>query len=392
MRGLESALHGNRIGGSGTAPASAGRFEVQAALDGSPLGLWPRSGADDVRAALLALEAGERTLAALGRPERLRRAALALEACGSDAELARWLGLRLGLGAEELAPHLSHLARRAAPHLAAADGGPPGATVVLPDWSELVLGTATAVLCELVRGRPVLYLADPRVPELGDALVRALDASLFPAEATALLHGADLALLRAAVRAPEVQRAVVSGSAPRVASVHAAAAARAAGAPLSIQEDVLRGRTLALGPDAALHADQVLVEAFGRSATLSGQLPSRVEAVRCDARAFSAFTEALLAGLAVSPDANHPVPLIDRSALLELFELRARGLDEGATLIHGGTVGGREHAPTVQPLVFTNVEAELQLAQRPAPGPLLRLMRAHGPGPAPGFGASPEGG
>ena len=64
-----------------------------------------------------------------------------------------------------------------------------------------------------------------------------------------------------------------------------------------------------------------------------------------------------------------------------------------ATLIHGGHVGGREHAPSVRPRVFTNVEQEMQLCARSALGPLLRLVRVHGPrGAAAGFGAAREAG
>jgi acyl-CoA reductase-like NAD-dependent aldehyde dehydrogenase len=175
-----------------------------------------------------------------------------------------------------------------------------------------------------------------------------------------------------------------------VASVEAAAAARPPAVPLATVLDVPRGRTLELGDGAAERAAEVVEHAFGRARTLSGQLPSRIEAVRCEARAFSGLTEALLAELAAAPDARDPVPLIDAEALVALFEVRARGLDEGATLIDGGLVAGRDHAPSVRPLVFTNVEEEMQLLALPAPGPLLRLVRVQPPrraAPA-GFGGA----
>jgi hypothetical protein len=133
---------------------------------------------------------------------------------------------------------------------------------------------------------------------------------------------------------------VVSGPPERLQAVHAAAAARPSHAPLELLEDVPRGVPLDLGRVAPERVSEVVERAFGRARTLSGQLPGRVEAVRCAARAFSAFTEALLAELAVDPDAASPVPLIDRRALAALQEVSGRGLDEGATLIHGGVTRG----------------------------------------------------
>src|SRR6185503_14711637 len=101
-------------------------FEVRAALDGAPLGVWPRSGADDARAALAALRPAAEALAGLGAAERARRALLALEALGGDGELARWLARRLGVTEQELSGHRAGLAARAAPHLGPATGGARG--------------------------------------------------------------------------------------------------------------------------------------------------------------------------------------------------------------------------------------------------------------------------
>jgi acyl-CoA reductase-like NAD-dependent aldehyde dehydrogenase len=386
MTAIEPRAHENRILGGAPVAGGDGRFEVRAARDGASLGTWPRSGVDALQGVLGALAGARDALAALDGPARLQRAAAALAALGGDEALAAWLAARLDVVAAELAPHRADLADRGAPHLDGADaagGRPPaagGLALAIPDWSELLLGTAVAPLGELVAGRPVLVLGDPRTPAVADALLAACESAGFPPGSAAVLHGVDATLLRAAVRSPAVVRAVVSGPPERLQAVHAAAAARPSHAPLELLEDVPRGVSLALGRDAPERVSEIVERAFGRARTLSGQLPGRVEAVRCDPRAFSAFTEALLAELAVDPDAASPVPLIDRRALAALQEVSGRGLDEGATLIHGGVTRGGPgpmggDPPGTPPIVFTNVEEGMQLYALPAPGPLLRLVR-----------------
>jgi acyl-CoA reductase-like NAD-dependent aldehyde dehydrogenase len=387
MVAMDVRAHGNRLVGREVALEEGGRFEVRAVADGASLGTWPRSGVETLRRMLDELQDARAPLGGLDVEERLERALTVLDALSANAALAAWLAARLGLCAEELDRHRADLARRAERHLAPESGlrggaAPAGIALAIPDWSELLIGTATAPLAELVLGRPVLVLADPRTPAVADAVADAIADAGFPPGTAAVLHGADAALLRAAVRSPSVTRAVVSGAPERLRAVHAAAAARAPSAALELLEDVPRGVAVTLGHDAPERAGEIVERALGRAATLSGQAPGRVEAVYCPPRAFSAFTEALLAALGDTPDVVRPIPLIDAEAVATFHEVCRRGLDEGATLIHGDVARGPAAAGAgggsriVAPAVFTNVESGMQILARVAPGPLLRLVRA----------------
>jgi acyl-CoA reductase-like NAD-dependent aldehyde dehydrogenase len=76
-----------------------------------------------------------------------------------------------------------------------------------------------------------------------------------------------------------------------------------------------------------------------------------------------------------------PLPQIDAAAVDATLGLWDVGLDEGATLISGGSFLEDERRAgdrRVLPTVFTNVEEPMQLARRRAPGPVLALLRVPG--------------
>lgn len=375
MRPVESRAHGNRIGAGERPPPADRRFEVLAAEDGASLGSWPRSGAQEVEEALEALLGARESIDEISADERLQRARSAAGTLAEDPALAAWLSERFAVTEAELEPHRLGLADRVEGDLGARMAGE-GLCVLLPDWSGLLGGVVEVVLGALAQGRPALLLADPRAPALADAVADAAVSAGLPAEALALIHGADSEALRAAVRAPAVTSAAVSGSPQRLAEVEQAAAARSPADPLEWMAEACCGVCLDLGVDAAGRAAEVVDRAFGRARTFSGQLPGRLETVRLDPGGLSAFTAALLEVLEDSVDVRLPVALVDGAAFERLEEARNLGLDEGATLIFGGQEIGSNRAPALRPMLFTNVDQDMALTRFLAPGPLLRLQRS----------------
>ncbi len=352
---------------------AGGRFELHAALDPARvLGSWPRSTGDEVRAALAACA---RVGPEWNGVDVERRRAIALDAADRlerDREGVALLAALLGVEPPELASQTDALRDRVASRLDVSPASP-GATLIVLDWTELLFGTAVAVLRTLVSGRVALFFADERVPVVADRTVLALEQAGLPAGALAVVHGACEDALATALAAPEVVAVTASGPAERMGQLRELAAEP----DLELALHVPGHRTVRMeaGDDPAALAAEVVDAAFGRARTLSGQLPGRVGAVVCPPRRFSAFTEALLDALRRNDDVRHPVPSIDRDALEAVQAAWNLGLDEGATLIHGGELLRNAAAPTV----FTNVEPAMELARNVVPGPLLRLLRAAEP-------------
>lgn len=382
--------NGNRIAGRTVSPAGGGRFEVLGARDGASLGSWPRSDARAVAEALAGLAEveppgrGDAAAACRGAARRLEE----------DETLLELLAARLGMDPGELEPRRSGIERRlggggpaASRSGAGSGGGAPsgsGVAVLAPDWAELIRGPALAVLDRLARARPVLLLADPRVPfvadRIADHVADAMDAAGLPPAALALVHGADQGARAEAVAAPGVGEVVASGAGPALARLREALGRRGDGdreVAVALAAHGTRDALVRRDDDLGAAAAHVVEEAFGRRRTLSGQLPGRVGRVRCHRRVLSAFTEALLERIEEQRGREEAVGLVDRAAWTSMEEARRLGLDEGATLIEGGEDfgDGPRRDLVFPPLVFTNVEAGMDLASQEAPGPLLRLLR-----------------
>jgi acyl-CoA reductase-like NAD-dependent aldehyde dehydrogenase len=355
---LEHLLAGERRPGGGA-------VELRAAFGGGPtLARLPRARSDDLADALAALRVPS-------APPPRDLLSDALSRLAGDRDVHAVTARAAGLTEAELAPHRDDLAERAGCELPGpAHAGPGGVSVVAPDWSELYVGTARAVLHELARGHAVLLLPDARLPFAADALAGALlEAGLSPAS-LAVLHGAEEELLLSALAAPAVRAAVVSGEPRRIASVRRLAETRT---DLEQTLDVPRGRTFAVAAadDLAGAARDVVTAAFGRARTLSGQLPGQVTRVFVARPVFARFGEELLAVHDVDPDCADPVPPVDRAATERWRAALALGLDEGATLVRGE----EQRGAGPRPAIFTNVDPASRLARQPYPKPLLALIR-----------------
>ena len=409
-----SDLHGNTIGGARVPARSGGSFEVIAArrAPGDPprsIGSYARSGAADVEAALEAAGEAEDawwTLGATGRREILARAARELAHAPDPGGV---LALRLGLAPAELARHFEDLPERLVRVLEDPAASFPdrriaerGLLLLAPAWGDLVAAPACAVFAALLLGRTVLHVSDPVAPSIAESLAEALARAGLPGGVLSVLHDDGDDSVRAAIESDAPTYVLASGFPERVRRLERAigrsgasfgAGVRSqAGAAIDLRVLRSRGAAVALGEDLAARAAELVDQAFGRSRTLSGQLPGQVGRVTVHPRAFSRFTEELLLVLRKSDDLDRPVPIVDRESEEELRRARILGLDEGATLIFDGRAygsagdgTGEEPSPEDQddailaPSVFTNVEERMRLASLARPTSLLCLLRGGEP-------------
>lgn len=352
-RGLESP-HPNRIEGTSRPSLGGGKFAL-AAPTGEPLGSWTRSGAEDLRLALDALARGTPTWAARPPSERCRRLADALRRWGADPDPEGLVGPALGLDPGE-APEVALALERARGELSGAETPPGRPVLVAAHWSELHGGVAARSLGPLASGGGVVLLSDPRCPGLASGWWRAaVEAGVDPG-ALALLHDDTWTVLRAA-----------RDDAPRV---RVCASFGEEGSPGPGTASVLEG------DDLGASALAVARGAFGRRRALGGQRAGALARVLCAPRCLSAFTQALLEVLEGSEPDLRPLPFVEAATAPALERLRERGLDEGATLVHGlrDSRGPGRDGRLVR-LVFTNVEAHMRFAPPARPLPVLLLLR-----------------
>jgi acyl-CoA reductase-like NAD-dependent aldehyde dehydrogenase len=295
-----------------------------------------------------------------------------------------------------------------------------GLLLFAPAWSELVAPAAAALTSALLLGRTVLVVSDPHAPMVAEALVAALGRAGLPGGVLSLVHDDGEDALRAAIGSGAASYTRASGYPRRVrrferlASIHIHAdfgsGVETSPAP-TVDLRILRSRSTIVrsSEDPAERAAEIVERSFGRSRSLSGQLPGQIARALCDERILSRFTEALLAELRRSHDVAHPAPLVERESEDHLRRVRVLGLDEGATLIFDGddlqalstggvAAGGADphriepdaapRSPAaawdaiLSPTVFTNVEERMRLSLLGRPVPLLCLLRVPADQPA----------
>jgi acyl-CoA reductase-like NAD-dependent aldehyde dehydrogenase len=248
-------------------------------------------------------------------------------------------------------------------------------TWLAPDWRELVRAPLRDLVRELLAGRVVVLVSDPRAPELSERLALAASAAGLPAGVLGLLHGQRHELLARALARADARsgcRLVASGLVERMAELRRLEAQGSLEARLR----GLRCGTAEVDPLRPLEhsAAEAVERAFGRGTTFGGQLPGTLGRVFCPARLFSRFTELCLALLEDSAAARSPVLQIDEEGARRVRAAWELGLDEGATCIAGGDAPLDSRA--LPPTIFTNVEPYMACVRRQDPLPVLCLLRA----------------
>ena len=410
-------------------PASGTASSGPSVRSGRPvsrvLGTWPRSGASDVAAALGAARSAAASWSSAGIDRRrgiLERAARELAAAPDPGNL---LAARIGADPSEIAPHASGLPSRLARALADPSGvlqnvaaAEPGVALLAPAWCELFEAPSAALFALLLLGRTVVLVSDPHAPMIADAFAAAFEHADLSRGVLSVVHDDGEDVLRSVLGSGTATCVFGSGYPYRIRKLEKLAASGLRGgdgatgfgagvgsSPRAAELRIVRSRSLSLRAtdDLDARAEEVERRSFGRSETFSGQLPGQLARVVCPERAFSRFTELLLARLRRSADVLRPIPLVEKGSADLLRRVRFLGLDENATLIFDGSdaangsagAGAETHAPAtaprsssigedaiLAPTVFTNVEERMRIASFGRPIPVLCLLRAGSDGEA----------
>ncbi len=375
----------------------AGRWSPAASgleFDARRHGIWPRSGADDVAAALEGIEAAAGEWRALAPDTRVTKLGEVLDLWEDEGAGEARFASAIGLEPEELDDSCDAALELGDALLAApAPTATGGVTLARAAAGGLGAALVRVTFPALLEGSGVLLLSDADAPELALGLCELFEDVGLPRGLVALVHDDASTSFRAALASGLVSRVSLSEHEERVASA-TRILERSAGAegsaqtgfggglrqqnPPRLEASVLvqRQHVVHLDDSPEDAARAVAAAAFGRE-VLGGQAGGAVGRVLCHERHFSRFTEALLAALDALPTGCR---VFDRGLSQHLSGRLRLGLDEGATLVRGGGPGAegsrrRSSDAILGASVFTNVEPRMTLSRADRPAPVLCLLR-----------------
>lgn len=377
----------NFIDGAWVPAVSGATFERRNPADDTDLvGVFPDSGADDVRAAVDALDKAAPEWAAAS-PERraqiLENAAAQLESRSAQLvdELVREEGKTRAEAAMEVGRTPANLrfyaaeATRATGATYPAAGAnlvytvrePVGIVGAITPWNFPLNIPSRKVGPALAAGNPVLYKPSEITPLMGQRLVEALLAAGLPAGAIALVQGGGAA--GAAVAAdPRVAAVTFTGSTAVGRLIHSQV-----GPERRAQLEMGGKNPVVVAGDADLDRAAALIVkgAFG----LTGQACTGTSRVI----ALDAVYDALLDKVVTETEKLTPGtdlgPLASAAQLTKFLSYVRIGVGEGATLRCGGTRVG-EQGFFVRPAVFADAEPTMRIVTEEVFGPLVAFQRA----------------
>jgi len=389
--------HQNYIGGEWVDAASGETFESTSPADGELIGVFPRSGADDVdRAVAAAKEAFEewRLVPAPKRGELLFRfAQLLVEAkpeltelmthemgkvsaeAGGDVQEAIDMSYYMGGEGRRLYGQTTPSELRDKFNMSVRM--PIGVIGVITPWNFPIAIPSWKIAPALVAGNTVVFKPATDTPALGQRFVELLDEAGVPKGVVNIVHGGGGQVGQRLVEHPDVPVISLTGSRETGTAVLRSAA------------DGLKHVHLELGgknaiivmedADLDLALDGILWSAFGTSGQrctaasrvivhedrydeLSKRLVERAEALR------------LGPGWEEETDVG---PVINASALEKIHSYTQIGIDEGAELLTGGEIasdGDLSKGFYYRPTIFGKVDPEMRIAQEEIFGPTLSLV------------------
>ena len=388
----------NLIGGEWVDAASGDTFETSVPATGEVIGVFPRSGAEDVDRAVEAAKAAYEDWRLVPAPRRgeilFRFAQLLAE---HKDELALLMSREMGKVIPEAAGDVQEAVdmcfymggegRRLFGQTTPSElpdkfnmsvRQPIGVIGVITPWNFPIAIPSWKIAPALVAGNTVVFKPATDTPALGQRFVELLDEARVPKGVVNLVHGGGGQVGDALVRHPDVPVISLTGSretgvevlktgADRLKHVHLELGGKNA---IIVMEDA----------DLELALDGILWSAFGTSGqrctaasrvivhesvyeTLEAQLVERVEALE------------LGAGW---DDATDVGPVINAAALEKIHSYVEIGTDEGAKLLTGGAIaaeGDLAKGFYYRPTIFGDVRPDMRIAQEEIFGPVLSIIR-----------------
>jgi acyl-CoA reductase-like NAD-dependent aldehyde dehydrogenase len=397
MATTETRTFQNFIGGEWVDAASGETFESTSPADGEPVGVFPRSGPEDVdRAVAAAKEAYEdwRLVPAPKRGEILFRFAQLLVAhkdeltdlmthemgkvkaeAGGDVQEAIDMSYYMGGEGRRLFGQTTPSELRDKFNMSVRM--PIGVIGVITPWNFPIAIPSWKITPALVSGNTVVFKPATDTPALGQRFVELLDEAGVPKGVVNIVHGGGGAVGDGLVRHPDVPVITLTGSRETGVTVMRNAA------------DGLKRIHLELGgknaiivlddADLDVAVDGIVWSAFGTS----GQRCTAASRVIVHESVYDALAKRLVdevEKLTLGPgweDDTDIGPVINAAALEKIHAYTQIGVDEGAKLLTGGEVasdGDLGKGFYYRPTIFGDVRPDMRVAQEEIFGPTTALI------------------
>ena len=398
MATTETRTHRNFIGGEWIDAASGETFESTSPADGETLGIFPKSGPEDVdRAVAAAKEAYEewRLVPAPKRGEILFGFARLLvehkdeltelmthemgkvrAEAGGDVQEAIDMSYYMGGEGRRLFGQTTPSELRNKFQMSIRM--PIGVIGVVTPWNFPIAIPSWKIAPALVAGNTVVFKPATDTPALGQRFVELLDEAGVPKGVVNIVHGGGGAVGDGLVRHPDVPVITLTGSRDTGVKVLEAAAERLKHVHLE-----LGGKNAIIVMDDAdldLALDGILWSAFGTS----GQRCTATSRVIVHESVYDPLVSRLVEraeALRLGPgweDDTDVGPVINGAALEKIHSYTEIGKDEGATLLTGGEIaseGDLANGFFYRPTIFGDVQPDMRIAQEEIFGPTLSLIR-----------------
>ncbi|HKI91205.1 MAG TPA: aldehyde dehydrogenase family protein [Gaiellaceae bacterium] len=388
----------NYIGGSWVDAASGETFESTSPATGETIGVFPRSGVEDVdRAVAAAKDAYQewRLVPAPKRGEILFGLARVLErekAALTDLMTREMGKVKAEAGGDvqeaiDITYYMAGEGRRLFGQTTPSElqnkwnmsvRQPIGVVGAITPWNFPIAIPSWKLIPALVCGNTIVLKPATDTPALAQRFVELLDEAGIPAGVVNIVHGGGSTVGDRIVRHPDVRVVTLTGSRETGVAV------------LKTGADTLKHVHLELGgknaiivmddADLDLAADGILWSAFGTS----GQRCTAASRVIAHEKVYDALAKRLVAAaekMRLGPgweDDTDVGPVINAKALEKIHSYTEIGTGEGATLLTGGeaaTDGDLGKGFYYRPTIFGGVDPQMRVAQEEIFGPTTSLIR-----------------
>ncbi len=388
----------NFIGGEWVDAASGETFESRGPATGETIGLFPKSGPEDVARAVEAAQAAYeewRLVPAPKRGEILMRFAQILER--EKAELTDLMTHEMGKVKAEAGGDVQEAIDMT--YYMAGEGRrmwgqttpselrdkfnmsvrvPVGVVGAITPWNFPIAIPSWKMAPALVCGNTVVLKPAEDTPLLAERFVELFDEAGVPAGVVNIVHGYGETAGDALVRHPGVPIITFTGSRETGVAVTKAAADNLKHVHLE-----LGGKNAIIVLDDAdldLAVEGIIWSAFGTS----GQRCTAASRVIAHEKIYDALQSKLVAAaerLRLGPgwdDATDVGPVINKAAIEKIHAYTKIGSDEGARLLTGGEIatdGDLGKGFFYRPTIFGDVDAQMRIAQEEIFGPTTALIK-----------------
>ena len=398
MATTETKSFQNYIGGEWADAASGDTFESTSPADGETIGVFPRSGADDVDRAVAAAKAAFeewRLVPAPKRGEILFALARVLErekAALTDLMTHEMGKVKAEAGGDvqeaiDITYYMAGEGRRLYGQTTPSElrdkwnmsvRQPIGVVGAITPWNFPIAIPSWKMIPALICGNTIVLKPSSDTPALGSRFVELIDEAGVPAGVVNIVHGGGGSVGDRLVRHPDVRVISLTGSRETGVEVLKAAAETLTHVHLE-----LGGKNAIIVMDDAdvdLAVEGILWSAFGTS----GQRCTAASRVIAHEAVYGALQSKLVAAvekLRLGPgweDDTDVGPVINRDAIEKIHSYTEIGRDEGATLLTGGepaTDGDLAKGFFYRPTIFADVEPGMRVAQEEIFGPTTALIR-----------------